>query len=73
MPCNCYYVVVTKCQSIRHIFVSTSKLIEMIYSDADFTVPQCVVKLYRLCNDLDFAVARCAIKSSTVYSAYICI
>jgi hypothetical protein len=45
----------------------------MICSDADFTVPQCVVKLYHLCNDSDFAVAQCAVKSSTVYSAYICI
>jgi hypothetical protein len=55
-----------KCQSIRCIFVSTSKMTEMIYSDADFTVPQSVIKSYRLCNNSDFTVAQCAIKSSTV-------
>jgi hypothetical protein len=73
MPCNCYYAIVMKCQSIRLIFVSTSKMIEMICSDADFTVSQCVIKSYRIYNDSDFTVAQCAIKSSTVCSVYICI
>jgi hypothetical protein len=37
-----------KCESIRPIFVSTSKMIEILCSDADFKVLQCAVKSPRL-------------------------
>jgi hypothetical protein len=33
-----------KCQSIKPIFVSTSKLAEILCSDADIKVPQCAIK-----------------------------
>jgi hypothetical protein len=33
-----------KCLSIKPIFVSISKMAEILCSDVDFTVPQCVVK-----------------------------
>jgi hypothetical protein len=37
-----------KCLSIKHIFVSISKMTDIIYNDADFTVPQCVIKSFYL-------------------------
>jgi hypothetical protein len=37
-----------KCLSIKSIFVSISKMVENLYSDADFTVPQYVIKSSRL-------------------------
>jgi hypothetical protein len=56
MPHNCYQLIVMKCHSNRPIFVSTSKIAEILYSDVDFTVPQCVIKSscllqwFRLCS-----------------------
>jgi hypothetical protein len=34
--------------SIKPIFVSISKMVEILCSDADFTVSQCVIKSFRL-------------------------
>jgi hypothetical protein len=34
--------------SIKPIFVSIPKMAEILYSDANFTVPQCVIKSFRL-------------------------
>jgi hypothetical protein len=33
-----------KCRSIRPIFVSTFKMADILYIDADFTVPEFVIK-----------------------------
>jgi hypothetical protein len=57
-----------KCLSIKPIFVSISKMAEILCSDADFTVPQCVIKSFAFYSDSDFEVAQCGFKSSTIWS-----
>jgi hypothetical protein len=57
-----------KCLSIKPIFVSISKMAEILCSDVDFIVPQCVIKLFGFCSDSDFEVAQCGVKSSTIWS-----
>jgi hypothetical protein len=59
---------VVKCHSIKLVSVSTCKMTEILCSDSDFTVTQCVIKSSRLFNDSDFVVAQCVIKSSTLFS-----
>jgi hypothetical protein len=48
MSCNYYYVIIMKFLSIKPIFVSISKMVEIFCSDADLTMPQCGVKSTRL-------------------------
>jgi hypothetical protein len=45
MPRNCYHTTIVKCHSNRPVSVDTSKMVEtskmaeILFSDADFTVP----------------------------------
>jgi hypothetical protein len=57
-----------KCYSNRPTFVSTSRITEILCSDADFAVAQYVVKSSRLFSDSDFVVAQCATKLSILCS-----
>jgi hypothetical protein len=54
MPHNYYHATVVKCHSNRPVFVSTSKMSEILYSDTDFALSQCVIKLFILFSDADF-------------------
>jgi hypothetical protein len=73
MTGHCYQATIVKCHSNRHVFVSTSKMVEILYSGVDFVVTQCVIKSLRNFSGSDFVVAQCVIKSSTLCSDYICI
>jgi hypothetical protein len=61
MPRNCYNDTIVKCQLNWHVSMST-------FSDADFAMPQCVIKSFILFSDADFAVAQCVVKLSTLFS-----
>jgi hypothetical protein len=54
-----------KCQSIRPLFVSSSKMVEILCIDADFIVSQCVINNLAFCSDSNCKVVQCAIKSCT--------
>jgi hypothetical protein len=68
MPRNCYQATVEKCHSNRLVSVSTSKSVEILYSDIDFAMAQCGIKSSTLFSDSDFTVAQCVIRSSTLCS-----